>query len=86
MRGRGPNWWAQAVRTWKPLVVLMGYPYVLWCFYDECVNYQDDCETLELRRADQQPLMDLMVWICLEQSQGGRYFILENGVSSALHS
>ncbi|CAK0846122.1 unnamed protein product, partial [Prorocentrum cordatum] len=74
----GRRSWNHAIKTFKPLVVIMGFPCTKWCWYNYAINYRDFPDLLASLQDEDRPLLKLVVWTALEQQKNGRYFLLEN--------
>ncbi|CAK0827160.1 unnamed protein product [Prorocentrum cordatum] len=74
----GRRRWNHAIKTCKPLVVIMGFPCTKWCWYNYAINYRDFPDLLASFQDEDRPLLKLVVWTALEQQKNGRHFLLEN--------
>ncbi|CAK0792327.1 unnamed protein product, partial [Prorocentrum cordatum] len=74
----GRRRWNHAIKTFKPLVVIMGFPCTKWCWYNYAINYRDFPDLLASLQDKDRPLLKLVAWTALEQQKNGRYFLLEN--------
>ena len=74
----------KAVRTLKPLLLVIAWPCTVWNLFNRNLNYAHRLEELESLREKDRPLVELGADMCYEQIAGGRYFLGENPVRSDL--
>lgn len=74
----------RAVRTLKPLLLLVAWPCTVWNIFNRNMNYSYRLDELESLREEDRPLVKLGVELCYEQIEGGRFYLGENPLRSDL--
>ena len=72
------------IDSYKPLFLLQGLECKDWCLLQDNVNYVRRKIILLMRRARARKLLRKVVDWCCKQAKAGRYFLLENPVTSRL--
>ena len=74
----------KAVKTLKPLLLLVAWPCAVWNIFNRNMNYSYRLDELESLRDEDRPLVKLGVELCYEQIEGGRFYLGENPLRSDL--
>ena len=74
----------KAVKTLKPLLLLVAWPCTVWNIFNRNMNYSYRLDELESLRDEDRPLVKLGVELCYEQIEGGRFYLGENPLRSDL--
>ena len=74
----------RAVRSLRPLLLLVAWPCTVWSVMNENCNYSHRLDDLEKLREEQRVLVRFGVELCREQLKHGRLFLGENVLRSRL--
>ena len=74
----------RALEQYQPLFLMQGLDCKDWCLLQDNVNYIYRLEQLWQRRARARPLVNRAAGWCEKQSQNGRYWLIENPLTSRL--
>ena len=69
---------------YRPLFLVQGIDCIDWCLLQDNVNYIRRKILLLMRRAKARKLLKKIVDWCIKQSNAGRFFLIENPVTSRL--
>lgn len=76
--------WRRCVEDRRPKCVLNGPSYTEWCWYNATINCVGCEDELLARRNKAMGMINLAIWTAKRQAQAGRWFVIENPVSSKL--
>ena len=74
----------KAVRTFKPWLLVVGFPCTKYSLINQNCNYAHRLRELEVMREEDAPMRKFICDLLLEQHASGRFFILENPLTSRL--